>query len=462
MEPVPPSEESEQVTLEVMVEESVIDDPGETLTRAAREAAFDAEVEKNLKRNFISHFIHGMLGLTGFRLIYAPTFIPAYIQLLTGSAVMVGLGQSLLQLGAIVSPLVTANRMETKQHVLKISVRAGTMMRVQILGLALAGFFLVGTPLIVATFLFFLLLGIFQGVQRVAFSLLLAKVIPIARRGRLQAYRNLVGGAIAALLSFSAGKYLIEQNVLGNGYATTFLLAFGLTSLGLLALQFGMVEPSAPVVREQMPLMARLRQFPSLLEDRDYRGFVFAQMFAICARVAAPFYILFASHSMPLTGATIGILSLAFLGADTVTNLIWGHLGDRYGYRVSLIGVFIVWAASIALLYAAWSPALIVAAFFGLGASSSGYQLAAGTMVLEFGDREDVPMRLAFVTTIEGIVSTIGPVLAGVLVATGGFDMLLGLSFAFVIIALATMQFWVKEPRHRNRVATMENPATYE
>ena len=306
--------------------------PKASSTRQEREAAFDAHVESNLKRNYISHFLHGMLGLTGFRLIYAPTFIPAYVQMLTGSTMMVGLGQSLLQFGAIVSPLVAANRMETKDYVLPMSVRAGTLVRLQILGLALSGFFMSGMPLVVATFVFLFLMGIFQGMQRVAFALVMAKVIPISRRGRLQAWRNLVGGAIAALLSYSAGKYLIQHNVFGNGYATTFLAAFALTSLGLLALQFGMVEPRAPTVRIEEPLLQRLRQFPVLLEDRDYRNFVVAQGLAICARVSAPFYILYAQKLMPLSGETIGTdVTDELQRVELRCQMVRGAIGRRIG-----------------------------------------------------------------------------------------------------------------------------------
>jgi hypothetical protein len=43
-----------------------------------REAAYEAVVWKNLRRNYAGHYIHGMLGMTGFRLVNAPTFIPAY------------------------------------------------------------------------------------------------------------------------------------------------------------------------------------------------------------------------------------------------------------------------------------------------------------------------------------------------------------------------------------------------
>jgi MFS family permease len=85
----------------------------------------------------------------------------------------------------------------------------------------------------------------------VAFQLLLAKVIPIRLRGRLQAWRNLTGGLIAALLSYFAGSWLVANHVWGNGYATTFFLAFVLTSLGCEALQMLMREPEPPSVRER-------------------------------------------------------------------------------------------------------------------------------------------------------------------------------------------------------------------
>lgn len=62
-------------------------------------------VDENLKRNFIANFIHGVLGMTGFRLMYAPTIIPAYLMMLTGSAAAVGLASALLQLGATISPI---------------------------------------------------------------------------------------------------------------------------------------------------------------------------------------------------------------------------------------------------------------------------------------------------------------------------------------------------------------------
>ena len=209
-------------------------------------------VDENLKQNFVANFIHGVLGMTGFRLIYAPTIIPAYIVLLTGSPTAVGVGAAMLQLGATISPIASGARIEHRSHILPYAIRVGSLMRVMILALALAAWFLSGDALLIATFGSLLLLGFFTGAQRVAFQMLMSKLIPVRKRGRLQGYRNFAGGLIAAVLAWCAGNYFIADEWLGNGYATTFLFAFILTSAGLVVLKTMIREPAAAVSRPQV------------------------------------------------------------------------------------------------------------------------------------------------------------------------------------------------------------------
>jgi MFS family permease len=415
---------------------------------AGRERAYDRFVEGNLKRNYVAHFTHGMLGMTGFRLIFAPTFVPAYLHMLTGSPFMVGLGQALIQAGAIASPVMGAAQIEHRRHVMPAAMTIGVLMRLQLLGLALAGWFLTGHVLLLATFLFVFLFGFFLGSQRVAFQVVLAKVIPIRLRGRLQAWRNLAGGAIAAGLSWWAGVYLIDPNVFGNGYATTFMVAFLLTSAGLAALWLFMREPSSPTVKTQMGMIDRIREFPVLLADRDYRNFLLSLIFATMGRIAIPFCIIHAGRQMEVDGAAIGLFSLAFLGADTATNLIWGTMGDRYGFRITFIGTLIVWLVSLGAMITAVAPWQFLLAFFGLGAAMSGNMMSVTTLVLEFGHRDDIPMRLALSTTAETSVATVGPPVGGVVAATLGLVPVFVLSMVCLAIALCILVLGVREPRH--------------
>jgi len=418
----------------------------------AAEQAYDRFVIDNLPRNFAAHYLHGMLGMTGFRLFNAPTFMPAYLHMLTGSDALVGLGQSLQQLGGVFSPVIGATQIEHRKKVLPISMLMGTLMRVQILGVALAGFVLHGQVLVVVSMAFLFLLGVFSGAQTVAFQLLLAKVIPTARRGRLQALRNITGGAIAAGLAWVAGRYFIQPNLLGNGYGVTFLAAFVLTSLGLTALTMLLREPEPPTVRAKAAVFDRIKDFPQLLrEDRGFMFFMIAQTLAVSGRIAAPFYILFAQHVMKLDGANLGLVSLVYLGADTLTNLGWGLTGDKFGFRVAFIGAMALWIASTVLLLAAHSTPVVLLAFLGLGAAQSGFLMSTQTMVLEFGAREDVAMRLALSSTAQGLMSAIGPLAGGLLAASLGYPALFYVSMAFEALALLLLLTVVEEPRHRGR-----------
>lgn len=421
---------------------------GDQQGMAEREAAFAAEMERNLKRNMIANFLHGMLGMTGFRIVYAPTLIPAWLQLISGSPLIVGLGQSLLQVGLFASPLSSAALIEHRKRIMPMAMRFGSLMRLQVLGLALAGYFLGGVPLVVLTLLMLLLLGVFNGMQRVAFQMLLSKVIPMDRRGRLQAWRNVTGGIIAAILSWAAGEWLIDGNVWGNGYATTFLMAFVLTSLGLVALQWGVREPDAISVRPQLSLRERMRDVPALMAEDNYRWFLIAQALAMAGRIAAPFYILIATETMPLDGTTIGLLSLAFLGSDTLSNLLWGYSGDKAGYRATFIASQLFTLGGLALLALVPGPAAVIAAFCAFGIGSSGYQMSAQTMVLEFGSREDLPMRIALSTTVEGGVSAIVPLLGGALLHWAGATPLMSVAAMLSALALIVLLVRVSEPRN--------------
>lgn len=417
---------------------------------AAREAAYEKFVWDNLKRNYLGNYLHGMLGMTGFRLVNAPTFLPAYLLSVSGSNVIVGLGLALQQLGGVISPIFGATKVEHRTKVMPAAIWMGSLGRLAILGMALSGWFLSGQPLVWALLFFILMFGIFMGAQRVVFSLLMSKVIPISRRGRLQAWRNATGGAIAAVLAGLAGVYLIKPNAFGNGYSTTFVLAFILTSAGLWALQLLLKEPEPPTTRQQARFRDRLREFPALIaQDRAYAFFLVVQMLATSARIATPFYILYVGKVVGADGVTLGLLSFAFLGADTVSNLVWGYMGDKTGFRAVLLVSIVGWVAATLMLLNLHTPVPIFAAFALLGASLSGYMMASQTMILEFGNRDDLPMRIAISATAESITATAGPLIGGIVAEIYGYDVVFLASLGFLASALVILVLAVQDPRRR-------------
>lgn len=414
------------------------------------ERRYDLQVRRDLNRNFFAHLGHGMLGQTGFRLINAPTFLPAYIMLLSGgSEMMVGLALSVQAMGMMLTPLLGANLIEHRKRVLPVGFLIGALMRLSVLFIALSGLLLSGTSVLIAILLSLTLLGLFQGMQGVVFNFLMSKVIPVTKRGRLTGLRNFLAGITSAAVAWLGGHYLLGEVPTVEGYSYTFLLAFILTSVGLLILLF-VREPEPPTVKVKLGLLQRLGEVPQLLrEDPAFTRYFLARSLATMGRMAMPFYILFAGQSIGLSGQNLGIITFAFTIAGTVSNLAWGSMADKHGFRGTFLLSIALWVVSTLVLLFASSQWLIVLVFVGIGAAVQGFQNSSINLTLEFGDRDNLPMRIAIANTASELAGTVGPLLGGVLAALLGYEAVFVASILFLMIGGVVVRIYVPEPRKR-------------
>ncbi len=418
--------------------------------RLAAETAYHAEVERNLPRNYAANLAHGLLGQTGFRLVTAPTFVPAYIYLLSGSEFAVGLALAAQWLGNALSSTLGATLVEHRKRVLSMGLLVGWGMRGGVLGLALSGYFLPDRWALVFACLFLGMFGLFNGVQSVIFQLLMAKVIPLRLRGRLTGFRNFAAGLTASGVAYVGGKYFVEAHALGNGYATTFLAAFVLTSVGLTMLML-VREPDSPEVRPRTSFLLRMREIPDILRaDSELGRFVLASGLAALGTLAVPFYVLYAGRAIGLSGTTLGALSTAFLLSQTGANLIWGSLADRVGNRIVFLASVGLWALSTVVLMGMSSLWPLVAVFAGLGAGQAGFQNSTQNMILEFGVREDLAMRIAIMNTATSAMMAVGPLLGGLIAHGTSFIAVFSISSLMLSAAFALVLFTVSEPRQRD------------
>ena len=412
------------------------------------ERSYQIQVKRNLRRNYAAHLAHGLLGQTGFRLINAPTFMPAYVLLLSnGSNIAVGIALAMQSLGMAITPILGANLIEHKTRVLPTGFLIGGGMRAMVLCIALSGIFLSASSALIAIFLFLALLGMFQGMQGVIFNVLMSKVIPVDQRGWLTGLRNFLAGITAATVAYLGGRYLIGDNPDAFGYSMTFLLAFLLTSIGLALLVF-VREPEPPTVAPDVTLKARLAQIPALLRnDPAFTHYFLARSLATMGRMAMPFYILYAGQTLGLTGVTLGTLTVAFTLSGTIANLLWGLLADRRGFRLAFLGSIGLWIASTVLLIFTEGMLLSILVFIGIGAAVQGFQTSAANMTLEFGHRDDVPLRIAIANSSAEIAGAIGPLFGGILATLLGYEAVFICSMAFLVLGGALVNTYVAEPR---------------
>ena len=416
------------------------------------ERRYQIQVQRDLTRNFLIHLLHGMLGQTGFRLINAPTFMPAYIMMLSGgSDVAVGLALSLQAFGMTTTPLLGANLIEHRHRVLPLGFVIGGGMRVMVLCIGLTGLLLQDRAALVAIMIFMTLFGVFAGMQGVVFNFLMSKVIPVTKRGRLTGMRNFLAGITSAGVAWMGGEFLIGDPPTASGYSYTFILAFLLTSIGLMSLMF-MREPQPPTVRPKQSFGTLISQLPQLLRDEpSFARYVAARALATMGRMALPFYILYAGRNIGLTGETLGLVTFAFTLAATGSNLVWGALSDRRGFRLTFLASIILWIGSTIFLMTSEGLLNTVIVFIGIGAAVQGFQNASVNLTLEFGHREDLPVRIAIANMASELAGTLGPLLGGILAAVSGYTEVFAVSIAFLVIGGVMVSFYVPEPRKTSR-----------
>ena len=416
---------------------------------AAAERDYQQQVQRNLRRNFSVHLVHGLLGQTGFRLVSAPTFIPAYILLLSGgSDIAVGLALSLWGLGACITPLFSASLIGHRHRVLPVGFWTGGAMRVAVLGLGLAGLLLEGDAALWAALVSMALFGVFAGMQMVVFQTLLSKVIPVSHRGRLMGLRNFLASLTTAVVAWFGGNYLVGSPPTAPGYGWMFLVAFALTTTGLLTLVL-VKEPRPPSVAEKRSFTEHLAEMPGFLrKEPEFARFVAARALSTLGRMALPFYILYAGESIGLSGETLASLTVSFTIAATFANLFWGWLADQYGFRLCLLLSIGLWIAATLALLASTDYWVVVGIFAAIGACQEGFRLAAFSLPMEFGNREHTSLRLAISSSVAEAAGSIAPLLGGFIAAWMGYGAVFLSATACLLVGFTVLLLTVRDPRH--------------
>jgi MFS family permease len=402
-------------------------------------ARYQAEVQRHYRWNVGAHLLYGLLGTTGWRLITAPTFVPDYLFRLGGSNLAVGALLFAGGLARFLSPLVGASHVGHRPLVKRTAVRIGTGMRLQVLGMALAALVLPTRWNLAAFTIFYCGFNVLNGLQGVVYGLLMAKVIPLAQRGRFIGARDFAGGATAALVAWIAASWLANV-AFPASHGFTYLLAFVFTSLGLVCFA-AIREPAAPVVTEPRSFGATLGSVRRLLaSDRSFAWYCAARGLGGLGLMAAPFLIVALGVGNAGGARDLAHATVAFFVAGTVANLAWGLLADRAGFRaVFLIGAA-VWLGALGWILAEPPTAAnAIPLFLLVGAAQSGIQMASINLVYEFAEPGELGVRIAVVNAIGELFGAIAPLAGGAIADRWSYPTLYATAMAFTVAALIGM-----------------------
>ncbi len=311
--------------------------------------------------------------------------------------------------------------------------------------------------------LFFVLMTVYSfagGFGGVAFMDIVAKAIPLERRGTFFGRRDLLG-ALTAIL----GGYIVNL-LLSPGVPLAFPLNFGLLfAIAGVAIvgglgSFSLVkEPldKSPVqqvtMRDQVGAAQRVFR-----ENHIYRRYLLTRIAVAAADIATPFYAIFATTILKVPLDTVGIYIALTTAASLLTNPLLSRLSDRRGHRIALVtaALGMLTMPFVAAIFRLLPPGPMLGIPFGLVFVVNGVTRSAGNIsfpsyLLEIAPAPERPLYIGFTNSVLGI-ATFFPIVGGILLDLAGFDAVLALTLCVGALASWLAQGMV-EPRRLGKIA---------
>jgi MFS family permease len=449
----PPARSLAQRAWRVLLE---LDRPFPDLT----EDELAAQAERDYNWNLTVNVGDGTFFLFGAAFLTSSTILPLFLSKLTDAPIAFGLLAVIAQAGWFLPQLFTANSIERLSRKKPVVINAGLFLE-RLPLLFLPPIALLGARAPIAAAIGLLLVYAWHafgaGVVAVSWQEMLARCFPVDRRGRYAGTSAFLG-TLAGLAGSVLATWLLNR----YAFPVNFALVFAIGALGISASWVSLALTREPVARSTAPRRSSrqyLRSLPAIVrEDHNYRRYLIARSFMALAGMATGFIMVSAVDRFQVPDSTAGLFTLAMLAGQTVANLSFGLVADRFGHKVCLeVGAL---AGALAFAVAWLAPAapwyFAVFALYGVMAGST---LVSGLMiVMEFSAPARRPTYVGVANTGVGIAAAVAPLLGAVL-AGRGYGLLFAVATGTALLSLLMFRFWVHEPRWE---AKSTPPATAE
>ena len=407
-----------------------------------------AEVERNYGWNFSVNLVDGATFWLGASFISSATILPLFVRRLTDSPLAICLLAVIAQASWFLPQIFTANFMERLARKKPVVVNLGLFLERLPLWVMVLAALIAGRSPLLALILFlggYAWHGLGAGVVAVSWQDLIARCFPVERRGRFFGLAMFVGAGSSAL-GAGVSAWLLNTYPFPANFAYTFLIAAVFIFISWCALALTR-EPAQAVTAPRRSHREYLVSLPDLIRsDHNYRRFLIARALMALGGLGAGFVTVAAVDRWRIPDATAGIFTAALLIGQTMGNLLFGFLADRFGHKLSLVLGLLANVLGFAIAWLAPAPEWYYAAFALFGIASGAVVVSGILIVMEFSDAERRPTYVGIANTSVGIIGVVAPLL-GAGLASIGYSWTFATSAAVSIAALGLMGWWVREPR---------------
>ena len=410
----------------------------------------DLAIARSFRYNAVVTLLNGSFWTFSASFIGRQTILPLYVSHLTDSRFLLGLLSAISTAGWFLPQIFTANWVQRLPRKKAAPVRVGLFTERLPVFLMVPGALLATRAPGLALAVFFVLFAwhvLGNGVVGVGFHAMLAKILPVERRGRVMGATQFVGAAGGVLSTLVAGR-LLDRYDFPDGYMLCFAAAAGLTLVSWIWLAL-VREPAqisgkpAASSREYWSRLARI-----LRDDSRFRRYLLSRFVVNIAGMATGFLAVYAAQRWHLPDHQTATFATSMLVGQALCNLLFGFLADRRGHKLVLELAVLCVILAVGLALAGPGPAWFHAVFALVGGGAAGLRLSGAIITFEFSSPATRPAYIGLNNTIAGISAALAPLLGGLLADAVGFQALLAVALGAGVLGFGLFRWLVSEPRH--------------
>jgi MFS family permease len=410
-------------------------------------------------RNVIFLILDGATFSFAISLLSETTIIPAFMQRLSGSAILVGLVAAVYALGHYLPQLFGAHlalgRAKRKYLMLTIVI----LERVGILAIAVAAQLVGVLDRGVVIALFFLAFGIYSittGLTGPVYGDFVSKALNRAR-GWYYGVVQFLGGSLGFAAALVA-QGIIKSHAFPIGNQLCFWLCFSLSFFSILFVSCLKEEPY-PHVDPRPRFRDTVRQIPALISGhRAYARYLVARCALALSTLGVGFVVVDGLHAV-LTPSDAALLAAVFILSQAVLGFVLSLVGSTFGWRVVIIIGGILIAVGMIGAIVGGSLIVYIGVFVLLGGANAVTIIGDTNMSIEFAPTAKTSVYIGTTSTLLAPFFICGPLIAGLVVGGVGYTTVFVAAVVLAVVGIV-LALRIREPRKTLPTEVIGQPGT--
>ncbi|MCU1470593.1 MAG: hypothetical protein JWQ39_1742 [Glaciihabitans sp.] len=397
-------------------------------------------------RNVLFLIFDGATFSFAISLLSETTIIPAFMERLSGSAILVGLVAAVYAVGHYLPQLFGAHLALGRERRKFLMLAIVSLERVGILAIAITAQ-LVGTIdrgwVIVLFFVAFGIYSITTGLTGPVYGDFVSKALNRSR-GWYYGVVQFLGGALGFAAALVA-QQIIRANAFPQGNQLCFWLCFCLSFFSIIFVAC-LKEVPYPFVEPRPRFRDTIAKIPALItNDRAYARYLIARCALALSTLGVGFVVVDGLHHV-LSPSDAALLAAVFILSQAVLGFVLSLVGSNFGWRVVIITGGVLIAIGMVGALIGGSLIIYMGVFVLLGGSNAVTIVGDTNMSIEFAPTAKTSLYIGTTSTLLAPFFICGPLVAGVLANSVSFTLVFIIA-GVLAVAGVVLAFRIQEPR---------------